>query len=77
MTPEEHALIAEMNKKIADVHGYIFSANRGKRPPRSDEIDELLDGARYGKWTVRLMLYLIGFVGSAVAAFASIKGLWK
>jgi len=51
-----------------DAHSYLFSSERGrKRAPRSEEIDEVLDGARYGKWTIRIIPYVVTAVTGTMA----------
>lgn len=71
MTPEQ-------DKMLRDVHGYLFSTERGKkRPTRSEEIDIGLDSIRYSKWTARFVLYIAGFIAAVAGAWASVKGVWK
>jgi len=64
----------EQAKKLDKIHDWLFNKPGEQEKSRAGRIDDLLFAVKYGKWTMRGLLWLAGAVGAAATAIAAIKG---
>lgn len=67
MTEDEH-------DKLGKLHDYFFGRPHEKARTRAEELDEILAATRAGKLGARSLLWLLGFIAAAGAAWAAIRG---
>lgn len=60
--------------KLSALHDYFMKPELPGKKTRAQEIDELLSAARAGKLGARAVLWVLGFVAAAGAAWGATKG---
>jgi len=60
--------------KLAALHDFFMKPPLPGKPSRADQLDEILNGYRTGKMSIRAFIWLCGVVVAIAAAYSAVKG---
>lgn len=69
--------MTEPNEKGHRAHDFLFDPPIEGKPPRSEQLDELLSTVRAGKLGGRAILWLAGFIAAVGAIWQNLGGFLK
>lgn len=77
MNDEERKMLKEAHEAATRMERFFFATDDPRKKTRAQRLDDILFASRATQSVVKVMLWIIGAVGAAAAAFASLKGLGR
>lgn len=69
--------MTDQSEESDHAHTYLFDPPIKGKPPRSEQIDEVLSTVRAGKLGGRALLWLAGMIAAGSAIWNTVGGFWK
>jgi hypothetical protein len=71
---DDHVEDHEFREMLRNVHDYFMKPRGMNLPSRAEELDDVLDAVRAGKFVVRAVLWFLGVIAAIGAAIAVARG---